>query len=71
MNVSQRIKIDPNSITDNYLKVKLEQNINTLEFLTMNIDMKENYDSRANLAKLDTEFVNIIRAFISEEDIRV
>jgi len=45
MNLSQRIKIDTNNISDNHLKVKLEQNINTLEFLTMNIDLKEVYQN--------------------------
>lgn len=44
MNISQRIKLNPNDPnTDTYIKVKLEQNVDTLEFLTLNINTKDAY----------------------------
>lgn len=45
MNKSQRIKIDINGTgtTSNYLQVQLEQNIDTLEFLSMSINSKDLY----------------------------
>ncbi|MFA5419702.1 MAG: hypothetical protein WC341_14720, partial [Bacteroidales bacterium] len=44
MNKSQRIHLDINSENiDKHLKVKLEQNVDSLEFLTMNIDTKDVY----------------------------
>ena len=44
MNKSQRIYLDvDNPNTDKYVKVKLEQDINQLEFLTMSIDTTDVY----------------------------
>ncbi len=44
MNRSQRIHLDVNSENvDKHVKVKLEQNVDTLEFLTMSIDTKDVY----------------------------
>lgn len=46
MNKSQRIHLDVNSVeTDKHIKVRLEQNIDTLEFLSMSIGSKEIYRS--------------------------
>ena len=45
MNKSYRIKIDPSTETTNQIKVKLEQDVETLEFLTMSIDTKEFYNN--------------------------
>ena len=46
MNKSQRIKIDVNdSNIDKYLKVKLEQDISTLEFLSLKLDTKDVYNN--------------------------
>jgi hypothetical protein len=44
MNKSQRIHLNiDNPNTDKYIKTKLEQNVNTLEFLSMSIDTNEVY----------------------------
>jgi hypothetical protein len=44
MNKSQRIHLDVNSIdADKHIKIKLEQNVDSLEFLTMSIDTKDVY----------------------------
>jgi hypothetical protein len=44
MNKSQRIHLDVNNIdVDKYLKIRLEQDIDTLEFLSMSIDTKDIY----------------------------
>lgn len=44
MNISQRIKLNPNDPnTDTHIKVKLEQNVDTLEFLTLSINTKDAY----------------------------
>ena len=43
MNKSQRIKINPLENINNHIKVKLEQNVDTLEFLSMSIDTSEVY----------------------------
>lgn len=45
MNKSYRIKIDPSTETTNQIKLKLEQDVETLEFLTMSIDTKEFYNN--------------------------
>ena len=44
MNKSQRIYFDPKAVdNDKYLKIKLEQDIDCLEFLTLSIDTKDIY----------------------------
>ena len=44
MNKSQRIFIDPNTpITDNHIIVKLDQEVDTLEFLSMKLDLNDIY----------------------------
>ena len=44
MNKSQRIRLDVNALNeDKHIKVQLEQNVNTLEFLSMSIDIKDVY----------------------------
>jgi hypothetical protein len=44
MNKSQRIHLDIDNFNiDKFIKVKLEQNVDTLEFLTMSIDTKDVY----------------------------
>lgn len=44
MNKSQRIYLDVNALeTDKHIKVQLEQNIDTLEFLSMSIDSRDIY----------------------------
>ena len=45
MNKSYRIKIDPLSETVNEIKIKLEQDVETLEFLSMSIGTKEFYNN--------------------------
>lgn len=44
MNKSQRIKLDVNNVNiDKHIKVKLEQDVDTIEFLSMNINAKDVY----------------------------
>jgi hypothetical protein len=44
MNKSQRIKLDINNVNiDKHIKVKLEQDVDTIEFLSMNINAKDVY----------------------------
>jgi hypothetical protein len=44
MNKSQRIQLNVNALNeDKHIKVQLEQNVNTLEFLSMSIDTKDVY----------------------------
>lgn len=43
MNKSYKIKLNPLSVENTEIKVKLEQNIETFEFLTMTLDTKEVY----------------------------
>jgi hypothetical protein len=46
MNSSQQIYLNTNDVnTDKYVKVRLEQNIDTLEFLSMSIDVKDIYNN--------------------------
>ena len=40
MNKSQRIRVDVNDITTNYIKTRLEQDTKTLEILSLKIDQK-------------------------------
>ena len=54
MNKSQRIPIDPNTPTaDNHIIVKLDQDVDTLEFLSMNLGINDVYpDFNANYGVL-------------------
>lgn len=45
MNKSYRINLDPSANDNVEIKIKLEQNVETLEFLTMSIDTKDMYGS--------------------------
>ena len=45
MNKSYKIKINPFAVDSTEIKIKLEQNVETLEFLSMSIDTKEIYGS--------------------------
>ena len=45
MNKSQRISIDRQDTNDNHIKVKLEQDVDFFEFMSMKIDTKEFYEN--------------------------
>ena len=46
MNKSQRIQLNSNTInSDNYVVVKLDQDVDTLEFLSMNLSTKDVYQN--------------------------
>lgn len=45
MNKSQRIYLNPNIGADKYIKVRLEQNVKTLEFLTLSLSTEDVYQN--------------------------
>lgn len=45
MNKSQRISINKESLEDNHIKVKLEQDVDFFEFMSLKIDTKEFYEN--------------------------
>ena len=49
MNKTQRIKVDVEAISEKYVNIKLEQDIDFLEILSLKIDQKDIYQSKKNL----------------------